>query len=84
MKIGNSFTWREWWNATERHLKIDIASENKTRDHFYATFDYQPKFQIASQCRIIRLLKESKHTNFRINKKTSVYISNLLLQKNAV
>ena len=83
MKTGNSFTWREWWNATERHLKINIVSENKARDHFYATFDCQPKFQIASQCGIIRLLKESKHTNLRINKKTSVYISNLLLQKNA-
>ena len=82
MKIGNSFTWREWWNATKRHLKINIASENKTRDHFYATFDCQPKFQIASQCEIIRLLKESKHTNFRINK-TSVFIPILLLQKNA-
>ena len=81
MKIGNSFTWREWWNATKRHLKINIASENKTRDHFYATFDGQPKFQIASQCEIIRLLKESKHTNFRINK-TSVFIPILLLQKN--
>ena len=82
MKTGNSFTWREWWNATEGHLKINIASENKARDHFYATFDCQPKFQIASQCGIIRLLKESKHTNLRINKKTSVYISILLLQKN--
>ena len=48
MKIGNSLTWREWWNATERHLKINIASENKTRDHFYATSDCQPKFQVAS------------------------------------
>ena len=50
MKTVNSFTWREWWNATERHLKINIASENKTRDYFYATFVYQPKFQIDSQC----------------------------------
>ena len=57
MKTGNSFTWREWWNATERHLKINITSENKTRDHFYAIFVYQPKLQIDSQCGIIRLLK---------------------------
>ena len=62
----------------DKHL-----SENKTRDHFYAIFYCQPKFQIASQCGIIRLLKESKHTNFRINKKMSVFIPILLLQKNA-
>ena len=63
MKIGNSFTWREWWNATERHLKINIASENKTGDHFYATFDCQPKFQIASQCGIDYLRRANTLTS---------------------
>ena len=55
-------------------MKVDIASENKTRDHIYITFTCQPKFQIALECGIIRLLKEIKATNFRLNKNT-LYIS---------